>query len=61
MPAITVDDVTELKRLSRVGESATIRAVRAVVTERTGRCVTGEAGTDTRSSVVTSSTVMAGM
>jgi len=32
MPAITVDDVTELKRLSPVGESATIRPVRAVVT-----------------------------
>jgi quercetin 2,3-dioxygenase len=32
MPAITVDDVSELKRLSRVGESATIRPVRAVVT-----------------------------
>ncbi len=32
MPAITVDDVTELKRLPRVGEFATIRPVRAVVT-----------------------------
>ncbi len=32
MPAITVDDVTELKRLSRVGEAASIRPVRAVVT-----------------------------
>jgi redox-sensitive bicupin YhaK (pirin superfamily) len=32
MPAITVDDVTELQRLPRVRESATIRPVRAVVT-----------------------------
>jgi quercetin 2,3-dioxygenase len=32
MPAITVDDVTELKRLPRHGESATVRPVRAVVT-----------------------------
>jgi quercetin 2,3-dioxygenase len=32
MPAITVDDVTELKRLPRVGDSATVRPVRAVVT-----------------------------
>jgi quercetin 2,3-dioxygenase len=32
MPAITVDDVTELKRLPRVGENATVRPVRAVVT-----------------------------
>jgi hypothetical protein len=32
MPAITVDDVTELKRLPRVEDSATVRPVRAVVT-----------------------------
>ena len=32
MPAITVDDVTDLKRLPRVGESATVRPVRTVVT-----------------------------
>src|SRR5688572_29825401 len=32
MPAITVDDVTELKRLPRAEGSATVRPVRAVVT-----------------------------
>ena len=32
MPAISVEDVTELKRLPRVGEAATVRPVRAVVT-----------------------------
>ena len=32
MPAITVDDVTELERLPSVGKAATVRPVRAVVT-----------------------------
>jgi redox-sensitive bicupin YhaK (pirin superfamily) len=32
MPAITVDDVTELERLSPVGSSGAVRPVRAVVT-----------------------------
>src|SRR5688500_20166759 len=32
MPAITVDDVTELERLLRIGGSSRVRPVRAVVT-----------------------------
>ena len=32
MPAITVNDITELKRLPRAADSATVRPVRAVVT-----------------------------